>query len=126
MFGSDAENPFKKRRAQFLKDQQNYEAEAEESKRNVEQNRLKIIRVEKENETENIAFKCISVAIAEMKVAVGRVSMPSVSVSLFEEDLKKDCTNLLGEIRSMSSFSVPKGTAAVSYTHLTLPTKRIV
>ena len=109
VFGSDDDNPFKKRRAQFLKDQQTFEAEAEDSRRNMEQARLKISAIEKNNETANIAFKCISDAITNMKEAVGRVSMPTVSASLFEESLKKECTDLHDEIEFIKNFGGPKG-----------------
>ena len=58
-----------------------------------------ITRIEKGNETENIAFKCINDAITEMKETVGRVSMPTVNVSFFEQDLNKDYTDHSDEIK---------------------------
>ena len=106
-FESGDQNPFKKRRSRFLKVQQEYEAEAEESKRSMERSRLKITGVEKENDTENKAFMCINDTITGLKEATDRFDVPTASVSLFE-DLKKDCTDLFEEIRSTESFSTPK------------------
>ena len=61
-----------------MKDQQQYVAEAEDSKRNMEQYQLKITEVEKENETENIALKSINNAITELKEGVSRFDMPTL------------------------------------------------
>ena len=108
-FGSDDQKKFKKRRAQFLKAQQTFEAEAEDSRRIMEQSQLKIRAIRKDNETANVAFKCISDTIAKMEEAVSKAPLPNVDVSLFEEGLKKACTELRDEIKSISSLGCPKG-----------------
>ena len=106
----DDQHPFKKRWDEFLKDQQTFEAEAEESRRVMEQTQLKITTLEKDNETEDAAFTCISDAVTKMKEAAGRVPMPIMSVSLFEESLKKRCTDLHDETETISGLAVPKDT----------------
>ena len=109
--GTDDQNPFNKRRAdEFLKDQQTFEAEAEDSRRIMEQTQLKITMLEKDNEMENVAFTCINDAVTKMKEAAGRVPMPIMSVSLFEESLKKECTDLHDETKTIGGRAVPNDT----------------
>ena len=108
---NDDQNPLKKRRAEFLIEKEKHEAEVEEYKRIVVLRQLEIDRVEKQNETENSAFKCIDDALTKMKEAAGRVSIPTVSAFLFEERLKKDCTKLLDKIKSLdNAFSLKETT----------------
>ena len=40
-----------------------------------------------------VAFKCINDAITELTEVIDRVNIPTVRVSLFEEDLNKDCSD---------------------------------
>ena len=102
------QNPLKKRWAQFLKEKEKHEAEVEEFERIVVLRQLEIDRVKKQNETENIAFKCIDDAVTKMKEAASHISLPTMSDSLFEEHLKKDCTKLLDKIKSIDSVLTPK------------------
>ena len=64
----------------------------------MEQTQIQITTIGKDIETANDAIKCTSEAITKMKEAAGSVSMPTMSVSLSEEDLRKECRDLYDAI----------------------------
>ena len=65
-----------------------------------------------------------SIALGRLDVPVGLIS--GVSTDLFGEKIKKDLTESNVNIKLLIRNEKPTTLASVSYTHLTLPTKRIV